>query len=275
MKKFILILIVFLFMPTSPVYAAPGTEGEALLKLPIVMYHHLSPKAKLLGDYVLSPEQMESDLRYLRKNGYESVTASELVRWSRGEAELPEKPVMITFDDGYESTLVYGGPLLEKYGFKAVVAVIGRVADLFTEKPDHMLDYSHLSWQAIRDISEGDVFEVQCHTYDLHKMQSRRGCGQVSGEAFDVYKAALTEDLLKFKERCSSEGVVCGNSIAFPYGFYSKDTIAIIQELGFKAAFTCSERVNYLRRDPQELFELCRYNRPHGVSSEEFFGKWK
>ena len=275
MKKTALIVIVFALIMTIPVSVESAASEEALLELPIVMYHHLSPKAKLLGDYVLSPEQLERDFKYLRENGFESITVGELIRWSRGEALLPEKPVMITFDDGYESTQVYGEPLLEKYGFKALVAVIGSVADLFTEKPDHMLDYSHLSWDALREISGGDVLEVQSHTYSMHKMRGRRGCGQVSGEAFDNYRAALKEDLLKFAEKCEVEKVECANSIAFPYGFYSKDTLAIVKELGFEAAFTCSERVNYLKREPDELFELCRYNRPHGVSSEAFFGKWK
>ena len=270
MKKIALILVTVLILS-----GFASADADIPIDLPIVMYHHLSAKPRLLGDYVLSPEQLEADFKYLKENGYESITASELISWSRGEAELPAKPFMITFDDGYESTLVYAGPLLKKYGYRAVVAVIGSVADLFTEEPDHMLDYSHLSWEAVRDMSLGDVFEVQCHTYDMHKISGRRGCGQVRGEAFGDYESALAADLLKFREKCDDEDLFCANSIAFPYGFYSEDTLSVIRELGFEAAFTCSEKVNRLTGNPEELFELCRYNRPHGISSEQFFGKWK
>ena len=65
------------------------------------------------------------------------------------------------------------------------------------------------------------------------------------------------------------------NAIAFPYGVYCKDTLSIIKDMGFEAAFTCTERINYLSGDPDELYELRRFNRPHGISSEQFFKKWE
>ena len=279
MKKFkrIIMILIAATMLSGVVSAeaARGADAQPRVKLPIVMYHHLSPKARLLGDYVLSPEALEADFKYLKDNGYESITVTELIQWTRGEGELPEKPVMITFDDGYESTQVYAGPLLEKYGFRAVVAIVGAVADLFTEKPDHMLDYSHLSWDAVRELSRSYTFEIQCHTYNMHKNDVRRGCGKKNGEDFLAYKSALEADLVKFREKCFAEGVICASAIAFPYGFYSKDTLEVVRELGFDAAFTCSERVNYLSGDPEELFELCRYNRPSGVTASQFFGRWQ
>lgn len=273
LKKFVtfLLLTAFLMLPAS---AAAETKEEEI-RLPIVMYHHLSPKARLQGDYVLSPQELESDLQYLREHGYESITTEQLIQWSKGEGQLPEKPVMITFDDGYESTLVYGGPLLKKYGFQAVIAVIGSAADLFTEKQDHMLDYSYLAWDAVREISHEDVFEIQCHTYTMHSLNTRKGCGKISGEDFSNYKAKLIEDLTRFQDKCAAENVRLVNAIAFPYGVYCDDTISIIKELGFEAAFTCTERINYLSGDPEELFELRRFNRPHGISSEKFFSKWE
>lgn len=272
MKKILafILLAIMMILPTS---AAADTETN--VKLPIVMYHHLSLKKKLWGNYVLSPDELESDLQYLQEHGYESITTEQLIQWSKGEAELPEKPVMITFDDGYESTLVYGGPLLEKYGFQAVIAVIGSAADLFSEKQDHMLDYSYLAWDAVRNISYGDVFEIQCHTYTMHKLNTRKGCGKISGENYSNYKSKLVEDLIRFRDKCAKEDVQLVNSIAFPYGVYCDDTISIIKELGFEAAFTCTERVNYLNGDPDELYELRRFNRPHGISSERFFSKWE
>jgi peptidoglycan/xylan/chitin deacetylase (PgdA/CDA1 family) len=273
LKKFVtfLLLAAFLILPAS----AASEKQEEEVRLPIVMYHHLSPKARLQGDYVLSPDELESDLQYLQEHGYESITTEQLIQWSKGEAELPEKPVMITFDDGYESTLVYGGPLLEKYGFQAVIAVIGSAADLFTEKRDHMLDYSYLAWDAVQEISHNDVFEIQCHTYTMHKLNTRKGCGKITGEDYSNYKTKLAEDLTRFRDKCAAENVHLVNAIAFPYGVYCDDTISIIKELGFEAAFTCTERINYLKRDPDELFELRRFNRPHGISSERFFSKWE
>jgi len=272
--KKILVFILLAAILILPASAAQDTEN--CIKLPIVMYHHLSPKQKMLGDYVLSPDELESDLQYLREQGYESITTKQLIQWSKGEAQLPEKPVMITFDDGYESTLVYGGPLLEKYGFQAVIAVIGSAADLFSEKPDHMLDYSYLAWDAVRDISNGNIFEIQCHTYTMHKLNTRKGCGKISGEDYTNYKSKLVEDLTRFRDKCEQEDVQLVNAIAFPYGVYCDDTLSIIKDMGFEAAFTCTERINYLTADhPEQLYELRRFNRPHGISSEQFFKKWE
>ena len=85
---------------TAP--ARAGAEDERV-SLPIVMYHHISADPARSGDYVITPATMEADLEYLRDAGYTSVSAAQLTAWSRGEARLPEKPVMITFDDAQES----------------------------------------------------------------------------------------------------------------------------------------------------------------------------
>ena len=272
-KLWILLLVPALLMLQGSAGAAEEKTGG--VRLPIVMYHHLSPKPSLWGQYVLSTEEFAADMEYLHAAGYETVTVAQLVAWVNGEGELPEKPVMITFDDGYESAAVYAGPVLEEYGFQAVIAVIGSCADLFTEKEDHMLDYSYLSWSAVRKLSHGGTFEIQCHTYDMHKLNARRGCAAMQGEGAESYRIALRSDLGRFREKCASEDVALANAIAFPFGAFGKDTVSIVKELGFSAAFTCTERVNILSGDPEDLYCLGRFNRPHGVDSETFFQKWE
>ena len=250
-------------------------DAAAPLRLPIVMYHQMSPKAKLWGDYVLSVDEFESDLIYLRRQGYESITMEQLYAWYDGAGTLPEKPVLITFADGYESTAVYAEPLLKAYGFTAVVAVIGSVCQQYTDTPDHMLDYSHMSWEAVAEMSRRGTMEVQCHTWDMHQLGDRRGCTKRSGEDEAGYKDLLRADLSLFLEKCGEYGVELCGSIAYPFGLWCDATREVVQELGFRAAFTCTEQVNVLTGAPGELLELGRYNRPHGVSSEVFFAQWE
>lgn len=270
MKKFFLALLA-MFMLALP---AQAENDEQNLRLPIVMYHHMSPKARLWGDYVISLSQFESDLIYLREQGYTPITTAELIAWCDGVGRLPEKPCMITFDDGFESTFVYAQPLLEKYGMKAVVSIIGSVSQQYSETPDHMLDYSHISWEAAAQADAAGTLEVQCHTWDMHDLDRRCGCAPLYGEDEQSYSDALSADIGRFREVYESHmGHGC-NVLALPFGFYKQQTLDNAQALGFRAVFTCTERVNLLTGARQELMELGRFNRPSGVTSEQFFAKW-
>lgn len=276
-RLFFTVLIFFaMIMPANAQLSESHESADSAepVRLPIVMYHHVSPKQHLWGDYVISPEQLEADLKYFKANGYRSITLSELYAWYEGCGALPDKPFMITFDDGYESTGVYAEPLLAEYGFTAVVAVIGAVCQQYSDLPDHMLDYSHLSWEALREISDRGVFEIQCHTWDMHKISQRKGCNRISWEDTGSYKAALRGDLEKFLAVCEERDIDLCGGIAYPFGSWCDSTLDVVRELGFQSAFTCGEQVNILHGDAEELFYLGRYNRPHGVCSESFFAKW-
>ncbi|MEG1460451.1 MAG: polysaccharide deacetylase family protein [Oscillospiraceae bacterium] len=261
-------------MTFTTIASASGEMEEAGTRLPIVMYHHLSEKPRLLNQHVLGVWEFENDLKYLRDKGYESISLGELLAWYEGNFEMPERPVLITFDDGFESTGVYAVPLLEKYGFNAVVAIIGSVADTYTQNPDHMLDYSYLSWEAIRELAEGGTVEIQCHTDNLHKYDARHGAAMKKGESLEDYRALLTADLNLCMEKAAANGVPMLKTLAYPYGSFSGETMEIIRGLGFKAGFTCDEQVNVLSGNSAELFRLHRFNRPSGISSESFFERW-
>lgn len=254
--------------------ARPARASEPL-RLPIVMYHHISARAASWNDYVVSPAELESDLIWLRDHGYRAVSAAELLAWADGTGELPEKPCMITFDDGFESTLTIAEPLLAEYGFCGVVAVIGSVCDAFSAMNDHY-EYSNLSWEETRDLAARGVIEVQCHTWDMHAPAPRPGCAPLRGESAAAYRAALTADLTRWLGAAEDHGVAFAPAIAYPYGAYTAATEETVRDLGFRAAFTCTEKVNRLTGEAaEELYSLGRFNRPHGVSSEIFFRKWE
>ena len=101
---------------------AEDEENDRFLGL---MYHQVLKDESRSGKYIITPYELEEDLKYLSANGYVSVLPSELTQINDGERKLPEKAVMITFDDGYETGLYYVLPLLKKYGMKAVINVVG------------------------------------------------------------------------------------------------------------------------------------------------------
>jgi peptidoglycan/xylan/chitin deacetylase (PgdA/CDA1 family) len=120
--------------PVDPVAPAPrtyfpaiGSDGSRLLRVNALMYHYVSwlppdPDA-LRRDLTVSPTDFEEHLRYLKENGYNTITSVDLW-WSLDTGKpLPPKPVLLTFDDGYVDHYEVVLPLLRKYGMVGTFAV--------------------------------------------------------------------------------------------------------------------------------------------------------
>lgn len=270
-KRVFSMFLIFAALLSCPVRAE---EPEAL-RLPIVMYHHISKDPARWNEYVVSVDEFAADMDYLAAHGWHSVSVRQLLDWYEGNFELPEKPFMLTFDDGCDSTAAYAEPIVAAHGFTGVVAVIGSVCQRFSGFDEHVAEYSNMSWQDAAEMAARGVFEVQCHTWDMHGLYPRRGCARRRGESLAEYRRALSTDLSRYLQGCQQYGVAAVPSIAFPYGAFGPDTVDVVRDMGFLAAFTCSEKVNELRGEGGELFRLSRFNRPHGVGSEKFFSRWE
>lgn len=244
-------------------------------KLPIVMYHQLTKSSSKAGKYVLTVEQFEKDLIYLKEKGYKSITIEQLLDYSNGKDNLPDEAIMITFDDGCETLYTYALPLLKKYGFTAVGFVIGAVADEYTENGDHNLSYSSLNWEEIKTLCDGGVIDIQSHTYNLHKnLNNRSGLKKKKSETFEQYSEFLTADTVKMKMKMSEHTGKEPVAIAYPFGSFSEESETVLKSNGIKIAFTCEEKINIIKKSESDwLFRLGRYNRPEGISSENFFDR--
>ena len=262
-------------------YAGRKTEtpaqGEPLegVAVPAVMYHNVLPDGAqgALGDYVISASELEGDLQYLRDAGYTGVTPRQLWDFARGVGELPEKPVLLTFDDGFESMLQVVLPLLREYGFPAAAALVGRYTDLYSGSVPRELAYSHLSWSQAKELAESGLVEIACHSYDLHELEGdRRGMKKKSGESSAAYRKALADDLLLMQEKCRDYLGEEPVALVYPYGFYNEESEALAEEFGFSMTLTCEEGVSVVS-GPESLFAFKRYNRPHGADRVELFEK--
>lgn len=272
MKRFFTLLLI---LPAFLLMSGAVKAERERVALPVVMYHHISPTWSSWNDYVISVEEFRSDMEYLKAAGWTSISVSELIAWSKGEFEMPEKPMMITFDDGFSSTEEYAEPILKEYGFKAVVAVIGTVCDKYSRSGEYDPEWSDLSWEDAVEMARRGVIEVQCHSWDMHSMDGVVGCGKKYGESLGAYRWRLSTDLSRFLTESERHGLDLTYSIAYPFGAYDQDTTDIVKDMGFLAAFTCTEEINFLTGEGNELYHLGRYNRAHGISSENFFGKWE
>ncbi|MCI8406090.1 MAG: polysaccharide deacetylase family protein [Oscillospiraceae bacterium] len=259
-----------------PSGAAPvSAPAQPELKLPVAMYHHILADSARWNDYTISPEQFEEDLRYIQSCGYTAISTGELLAWAEEGASLPPKPILITFDDGYESFHEYAYPLLQKYGMKAVVSIIGTHTDLFSQPQEYTsVAWSHLTWDQCREMQASGLVEVQNHTYDLHGNGSgeRFGIRIRQGESVQEYQSALLEDVgglnEKIRQELGSEPV----AFAYPFGVFCPESGPVLEGLGFKLLFTCEEKVNILTQRELPLI-LKRFNRPHSDSTRGYFKK--
>ena len=230
-------------------------------KLPIIMYHSLLRDEKLQNDYTISPTLFENDLKYLTENGYTTVVVKDLTDYVYGKKSLPEKCIMLTFDDGYYNNYYYALPLLEKYNCKAVVSPIASVSEKFTETKDISVTYGHITFDDIKEMSDSGYVEIQNHSYDMHSLKSRKGVSQKSGESDETYKSVLTEDVAKAQtllENATGKKPTC---FVYPFGAKNDLTEKLIKEMGFSCTLTCTEKPNIITKNPDSLYELGRYRR--------------
>ncbi len=257
-------------------FADAGQPADATLeegiRLPVVMYHHVLETGKF-GEYVISSGELEKDLKYIAEKGYEAVLMRDLIAYVTEGTPLPEKPILITFDDGYESNYRYAFPLLQKYGMKAVISVIGYWSELYSHEQYKHINYSHLTWEQIKELQDSGIVEIQNHSYHLHSLENRRGARMKNGEDVSHYQEILRQDLSKNQEMLQNATGVLPTTFTYPFGYISKESFPVLEELGFQASLSCQEGMNRITHDPQCLFLLKRYNRPHGVDTSTFLEK--
>lgn len=237
------------------------TADTDSVKLPVIMYHSLLKDEKLQNDYTVSPTLFENDLKYLTENGYTTVVVKDLTDYVYGKKSLPEKCIMLTFDDGYYNNYYYALPLLEKYNCKAVVSPIASVSEKFTETKDISVTYGHITFDDIKEMSDSGYVEIQNHSYDMHSLKSRKGVSQKSGESDETYKSVLTEDVAKAQtllENATGKKPTC---FVYPFGAKNDLTEKLIKEMGFSCTLTCTEKPNIITKNPDSLYELGRYRR--------------
>ncbi len=260
-------LAVAAVVTVSAVAAPQGVE------VPVVMYHSLLKDPARQGTYVVTPAEFERDLLYLKEHGYTTVLMEDLIAYTQG-GDLPEKPVLITFDDGYYNNYLYAFAIAQQYGCKFVLSPIGRYADAYSETGETNAYYSHATWDHLKEMQDSGLVEIQNHSYDLHqKRQGALGAKRRPGEEEAAYRSRLNADLTKAQEAIRTHLGKAPTTFVYPFGAASDTTPEIVKSLGFSASLSCREQVSRITRNPDSLYSLGRYRRPSGVSSAQFFEK--
>jgi peptidoglycan/xylan/chitin deacetylase (PgdA/CDA1 family) len=266
-KKFGTVKLLAALLSISAVYltvvgAARADEPDGLkrVKLPVLMYHSVLNSEDKQGKYVIPAWLFEADLKYLSSNGYTSVTPDEVIAYVENGAPLPEKPVMLTFDDGHYNCYYYCDSLLKKYNMKAVMFVIGMFSERSRAEGLINPSYSYVTPVVIGEMSAGGVWDIQSHCNEMHKYGAgeRLGMSRLPGESEEHYETAIRADITWISEYI--ERYIGRAPVAFAYPFGATDELAerVLCELGYKLTVCSYEGVSEVIRGDLSSLRLMR-----------------
>ena len=259
---------------TAVLSPAALSPDEISAQVPILMYHHLSED--VTNSEMVSPEQFEAQIRALSEAGYTGVSFDELQAYVLRGAPLPEKPVVITFDDGYESNYTLAYPILQKYGMKATIFAIG-----VSFGKDHYkdTDYAitpHFGAAEAAEMAASGLISIQSHTYDMHQWPPyesgsavRENILPLPGESEEAYVQALTEDFTRSRALLEDAAGQPVDVLAYPAGQYSTLAQVTLQSLGVHVTLSTNPGVNTVVRGlPQTLYAMLRFGITEDVTPE-------
>ena len=249
------------------------TAASDAVDLPIIMYHSILKDPAKACDYVVSPDVLESDIKYLADNGYTFILSEDLINYVYNEGSLPEKPILITFDDGYYNNYYYAFDILKKYHAKAIISPICLECVNYTENVNENPNYGYCNVSNLTEMYESGLFEIANHSYDLHEFGTRKGSKIKEYEDVAGYKDIFVEDTLKAQGYLEDEIGCKIVAYTYPFGAFCEQSEEFLHELDYKVTYITEDKNNTITRDPESLYKLKRYNRPSGISTSEFMKK--
>ncbi|MEG1067325.1 MAG: polysaccharide deacetylase family protein [Anaerovoracaceae bacterium] len=252
-----------------------GTDTDTdAVKVPILMYHGLTDKPANQNEYFINANIFENDLKYMKENGYTTITMTDLINYvygKNGVDSLPEKSVVITFDDGYCNNYNLGSPLLKKYKSQGVISVIGSACEEASVAEYRSEDYCNVTWEQLEEMQSSGLWEVQNHTYNLHELKNgRKGARKKPNESSIVYKNMLIKDISTLQKKLTETLGVTPNTFTWPFGAITEEAHQVLVDLGFKATLSCYSGINIVKKgDPECLYQMKRNLRSPNVPIEK------
>lgn len=186
--------------------------------IPALMYHNINDDYdKKNASVEISAENFKEHMLTLKKAGYTSIFFHEYLSYLNNEIKLPEKPILITFDDGYLNNYTVGFPILKETDMKATIFIVtGRMG------LQGAVTYPHFTWKQALEMEKSGVVDIQSHT-------------QYHSHLPEISNASLALELRKSKyiiEKMLNKKV---NILAYPYGEWNENVISAAKNAGYEA----------------------------------------
>ena len=212
-------------------------QSEFGVTLPVLLFHHVGPLLPGASPgLTVSPAKFLDIVQWLISHGYTGISPSQWLAWLRSGEPLPERPILLTFDDALADLAEHAFPVLQKHGFSAGVYVVTQQVGGTNEWADIGAGLHRcLSAAQIRDWSrQGIEFGAHTRTHaDLTSLSTRRLEEEVGGSRKEL------EDILGQP----------APTFAYPFGYLNEAVVDCVRR-HFDLAFSCIEGVNTLATDP-------------------------
>jgi peptidoglycan/xylan/chitin deacetylase (PgdA/CDA1 family) len=188
------------------------SKSQVNYGIPVLCYHDVNPTTG--NELLLHPNKFRKQMQYLKDHGYTPLSMDQLYSFLKEDGALPEKPVVLTFDDGYVGNYTYAFPVLKEFGFNATIFIISDCIDLGP----------YMTSEQIKEMTSYGI-DIESHTTnhcDLSKMNL----------------TAQTNNLKSSKEKLEHLINKPVDYLAYPYGKYNMDTRKAAAAAGYKMGFS-------------------------------------
>lgn len=197
-------------------------EGNPLIKKvvkePIILvYHTVEPKTDkkegaMQKQYHIYPENFKAQMQYLKNNGYTVISMKDYLGYLNSENNVPEKSVVLTFDDGWENQHTYAYPILKEFGYTATFYIITNTTG----------GKSYMSWGHIKELENAGM-DIESHTATHQNLTK-------------INMETVKKELTISKNKLEAELGHTIGMVAYPYYGNNLEVQKIVQEVGYTSA---------------------------------------
>lgn len=206
--------------PEPPQVRQPGIDSEDVytrtLEVPVLMYHHIVPPGGPTGEFAVDADSFLEQINYLASNRYNTIDFYDLTQALKGEVDLPNNPIILTFDNGYLDNFEQAFPILSQYAYTGTFFL---VTDYLDDGRD-----GYMTWDMVkRMVNQGHRFEPHSRT---------------NADLRDRERDFLFSQILDSQEAIAENIGYTPRFFAYPGGRYDEGTIQVLEELDFWGAVT-------------------------------------
>ncbi|TGK35596.1 polysaccharide deacetylase family protein [Leptospira gomenensis] len=223
----------------KPISEAPDANG-----IPVLIYHEIVMDERAPGETVISLEKFQEQMHYLHTHGYQPVTMKDLLQYMRGQKRLPQRSVVLNFDDGWKNVL-NAVPVLNRYSFPASFWIISG--------PKGIGNGEYLEWSDIRELARNPRFEIGSHTYSHPWDPKNNLVTWVDGRNPGKGPQDALFELKESKKILEHNLGIPVDYLAWPCGWYNETLLRLAKRAGYKAIVTTEDGSNVPGGDPYKI----------------------